>query len=91
MTTSNDQQSDVIVAGADWCGDTRATLAYLQELGVPFDYLNVDEDQRAADWVREQNGGKLKLPTVDVGGLVLSIPDAEQLQAALEDRNLLGD
>jgi glutaredoxin len=91
MTQSNHERNDVIVAGADWCGDTRATLAYLQELGVRFDYFNVDEDEGAANWVREQNGGKMKLPTVDVGGLILSIPDAEELQAALDERNIPGN
>lgn len=79
----------ILIAGADWCGDTRAALAFLNEAGVPFDYHNVDEDSTAANWVREQNDGEIKLPTLDVGGRVLSIPDADQLQAALVDAHFL--
>jgi glutaredoxin len=28
--------------GADWCGDCRRTKSQLNELGVAFDYLDVD-------------------------------------------------
>lgn len=81
----------VIVCGADWCGDTRATLAQLNELQIPYAYVDVDQDPEAAEWVRGQNDGKQKLPTVDVDGLILSVPDEAQLISALEQRGLIID
>ncbi len=74
----------VTVYGADWCGDTSMTRNYLKKLGVPFQYVNVDKQPEGAEWVREQNGGKQKLPTVDVAGKVLSMPDDKDLEAALK-------
>ena len=85
MTHSNHETNPVTVVGAEWCGDTRAAVAALEGMGVAFDFVDVDEDPGAAEWVREQNGGKIKLPTVKVGRQVLSVPDSYQLQAAVQE------
>ena len=74
----------VKVVGALWCHDTRHTLAHLQESDVPFEFFNVDDDAEAREWMLAQNEGQQKLPTVDIGGLVLSIPSDEDLDAAIE-------
>lgn len=76
--------NSITVYGADWCGDTRMTRAQLQRLNVPFTYVNVDADPQGAEFVRANNGGKQKLPTVDVAGTILSIPDEDELEAALK-------
>ena len=82
--------STVKVYGADWCGDTRATRNQLDSLGVQYQYLNIDRDPAAKEWMLKQNGGKQKLPTVDVGGEVLSIPDEIELEEALRGRGMMG-
>ena len=56
---------------------------HLTELGLPFEYIDIDDDESAMAWVERQNDGKKKLPTVDVGGLVLSIPSNAELDVAL--------
>ncbi len=71
------------VYGADWCGDTRRTRAHLDALKIAYEYINVDEDPAALAWVKQQNDGKQKLPTVDIDGKILSIPNTAQLDAAL--------
>jgi mycoredoxin len=76
--------SKVKVYGADWCGDTKRTLRHLDELGVAYNYINIEQDEEAARWVREQNGGKERKPTVDINGRVLSEPSNEELDAALQ-------
>jgi mycoredoxin len=48
------------VYGADWCGDTKKTLKYLDSLGVNYQYINVEEDETASRWVKNQNDGKAK-------------------------------
>lgn len=75
----------VNVYGAGWCGDTRASRALLDEMGVSYQYHDVDSDPKAAAFVREHNAGKQKLPTIDIDGKILSIPDDETLAEALED------
>jgi glutaredoxin len=79
----------VKVYGADWCGDTKRTLAYLDEQGVAYQYVNVEEDAKASAWVKEQNGGKERKPTLDLGERVLSVPSEQELAAALREEGLL--
>ncbi|HJU53494.1 MAG TPA: glutaredoxin family protein [Pyrinomonadaceae bacterium] len=75
----------VKVYGADWCEDTQHTLARLDALGVNYDYVDIERDAEAARWVREQNDGKERKPTVKIGRQVLSVPDDEELESALKE------
>ncbi len=81
--------SDIRVYGAHWCGDTRATRAHLDSLGVKYEYLDVDLEPDAKAWVAEQNDGKQKLPTLDIRGDVLVIPDKADLDRALREKGLM--
>jgi mycoredoxin len=83
-------QQQITVYGADWCGDTTSTLNTLDSLGVPYRYINIDEDPDAKQWVIEQNGGKQKTPTVDIAGQILSVPDEIGLEEALSGAGLMG-
>ncbi len=76
------------VYGADWCGDTQRTLKQLDKLGVAYDYIDVERDAQASRWVKEQNDGKELKPTVDIGGQVLAVPSAQELETALRDKGL---
>jgi mycoredoxin len=79
----------VKVYGADWCGDTTRTLEQLKSLGVAYDYIDIEGDEQAAQWVREQNDGKERKPTVKLGEQILSVPSDEELETALRKNNLL--
>ena len=77
--------SKVKVYGADWCEDTQRTLRHLERLGVDYDYINIEQDAAARRWVSEQNDGKERKPTVEVGGRVLSVPSDEELEESLRN------
>lgn len=79
----------VKVYGADWCGDTRRTLKLLDRLGVAYDYINVEADAQASDWVKEQNGGKELKPTVQLGEQVLAVPADAKLESALREKGFI--
>lgn len=79
----------VKVYGADWCGDTRHTREFLDGLGVAYEYVDVEQDETAARWVKEHNDGKERKPTVDVGGQVLSVPTEHELVGALRELGLM--
>jgi glutaredoxin len=81
--------AQVKVYGADWCGMTRRTLSHLDQLGVPYDYINVEKDPRASEWVKQQNGGKEKKPTLEIAGTVLSTPANRELEEVLRRENIL--
>ena len=80
---------EVKVYGADWCGDTQRTLKHLSDLGVAHRYVNIEQDEEAAAWVREQNDGKERKPTLDVAGQVLSVPTTRELDSALREKGLM--
>ena len=72
------------VYGADWCGDTKRTLNYLDKLNIEYDYVDVENDKSASEWVKAQNEGKERKPTLLVGSQILSVPSEEELEAALK-------
>ena len=82
-------QPQVIVYGADWCAYTRQAVYYLDELGVPYRYIEVDDDPAASQWVKDHNDGLELKPTIDVAGTILSAPTARELDAALERSGLM--
>ncbi|MDP8924549.1 MAG: glutaredoxin family protein [Chloroflexota bacterium] len=84
------QQSDsLVVYGADWCHVTQEALAFLDDFGVDYEYVNIEQDPDAAAWVREQNGGMEVKPTLKLGNDVLTAPRADVLEEALRQHRML--
>ena len=81
--------AEIKVYGADWCGTTTRTLSHLDELGVEYEYIDVEQDAAASEWVKNQNGGKEKKPTLDIAGQVVTEPSNRQLDEILRKQNLL--
>ena len=79
----------VKVYGADWCEDTRHTREFLDRLGVAYEYVDIEGDEGAREWVRGHNEGKERKPTLDVAGQILSVPTEHELTAALRERGLM--
>ena len=68
-----------------WCGDCRNAKRFLGELGVTFDEINIEENERAADFVIRANEGKRKVPTFEVDGRTFNLSpfDAKKLRTEL--------
>ena len=79
----------VKVYGTDWCEETRHVRGYLDRLGVKYQYVNIEQDEPAAAWVREHSGGRERMPTVDIAGQVLTVPSDHELTSALRERGLM--
>jgi mycoredoxin len=79
----------VEVYGADWCGDTQRTRRHLDSLGVAYRYIDVEQDRQASEWVKQQNDGKERKPTVKIGEQVLAEPSDQALEQALRQEGLL--
>jgi hypothetical protein len=81
----------IIVYGADWCEDTRRSLRHLRRLGVPHEYLNIDEDLEALHQAKALNHGLRRTPVIDLGlgGPPLVEPDNDSLSGALVERDML--
>lgn len=81
----------ITIYGADWCEDTRRSRRHLRRLGVPHQYLNIDEDLDALHRAKALNNGLRRTPVIDLGlgGPPLIEPDNESLTAALVERDML--
>ena len=73
----------IVIYGADWCPTTLRALAHLEDKGIPFQYIDIEKDEQAAQWVREQNGGKERKPTIRIGQRVLVEPSNAELDRAI--------
>ena len=56
--------SEITMYGAEWCGDCIRSKRLLNELGVEFNYVNIEEVAGAADKVVEINGGAQSIPVI---------------------------
>ena len=69
---------------------TQRSLAYLDKVGVHYRFIDIEEDDEAAAWVRNHNNGKEKKPTIDVNGEVVSEPTDRELADVLREQGLAG-
>jgi len=60
MTSEN---PTIKMFGADWCRDCRRTKAQLDELGVAYEYIDLEQDPAAAD-VAKEISGRTNIPVV---------------------------
>ena len=77
------------VYGAGWCHMTTDTLAHLKKLGLEYQYIDIDHDRKAAAWVRQQNQGRERKPTLDIDGTILTEPENDELDETLRGLKLL--
>ena len=61
----------------------------MDSLGVAYQYINVEQDQQASMWVKQQNDGKERKPTVKIGKQVLAEPSDPELEQALRQEGLI--
>ena len=83
------KDTNIDIYGTDWCEDTQHTRQHLESLGIGYQYINIEQDADAAEWVKRQNDGTQKTPTVEIRGLVLSEPSNGELDTALRAKGLL--
>jgi len=67
---------------------TARALQHLDDRGIEYDYIDIEKDPAAAQWVRDQNGGQEKKPTIDLNGRILTEPTNAELDEALAQSSL---
>src|SRR5947209_4155176 len=62
-----------------WCGDCRMAKRWFDAHGVAYDYINIEENEEAAETVTRLNGGMRSVPTIVFpDGSVLVEPSPRQ-------------
>jgi len=76
---------EIIVYGTTWCGDTRRARQVFADLGIPYRWIDIDQDQVAADLVKSMNNGYRSVPTIVFpDGSVMVEPSGYQLRQKLD-------
>jgi mycoredoxin len=78
----------VVVYGTNWCAQTMMMRRLLERLGVPYRYVDVEADTRAANQLRWWTGGYVSHPTIYIDGEILVEPSIGELQGALSRNGL---
>ena len=82
--------TNVLMYGAEWCGDCRRSKRFLDSNNVEYTYVDVEEDKSAAEIVVEINGGAQSIPVIVFSdGTHLTEPSDIDLKAKLEALKLL--
>jgi mycoredoxin len=56
-----------------WCGDCRVTKRVLEQKGLAFTEIDIEQDPNAAELVMKVNNGKRSVPTLEYNGQAASM------------------
>lgn len=76
----------VVVYGTRWCAQTQMLRRYLERLGVPYEYVDLEQNPAATQQLRWWTGGYASHPTIYIGGEILVEPTVNELEWALSRR-----
>ncbi len=63
-----------------WCGDCRMAKRWFDSRGIPYEYINIEENDEAAKFVVRVNKGMQSVPTIVFpDGSILVEPNPRQL------------
>jgi glutaredoxin-like protein len=74
----------ITVYGVNWCGDCRRTRRFLNEHGIPYEWIDIDQDKKGEQFVMKTNRGYRSVPTlVFSDGTTLTEPSTQSLARKL--------
>ncbi|HEY7413947.1 MAG TPA: mycoredoxin, partial [Ktedonobacteraceae bacterium] len=75
----------ITVYATTWCSDCRMAKRWLDAHNVSYDYINIEENEDAAEFVIEVNNGAHTVPTIVFpDGSVLVEPSPRELAAKFD-------
>lgn len=78
-------EPQLVVYGTGWCPDVRGSRALLDQAGIAYTYVDLDEDETATELVRQLQRGQRRVPTLLwPDGSFLVEPTDGQLRAHLD-------
>ncbi len=76
--------ADITLYGAHWCPDCRRSKQFLGEHQIPYNWVDIEQDPEAEQFVIEANNGKRIIPTiVFADGSSIAEPSDAELAAKL--------
>ena len=79
---STAKPEEIKLYATTWCGGCRMAKRWFDAHGIPYDYINIEEDEHAAAYVLRVNRGLQSVPTIVFpDGSILVEPGPRQLAA----------
>lgn len=79
-----EENNTIIVYGTTWCGDTRRARAILDENKIDYEFIDIDKDMAAREFVEKTNKGFRSVPTmIFPDKSILVEPSSDQLRKKL--------
>jgi mycoredoxin len=79
---TNEQK--ITMYATTWCGDCRMAKRWFDQHGVAYNYINIEQNDEAAAYVKQVNGGMSAVPTIVFpDGSILVEPSARDLAAKM--------
>lgn len=66
-----------------WCGYCRRLKRQMDEAGISYREVDLDEDPTHGDRIIARTGGFRTVPTLDIGGELFVNPTIQEVRAAL--------
>lgn len=76
-------QAEVVIYGTRWCAMTQTVRRYFDRRGIPYRYVDLDNNPQAVRQLQWLTGGYANHPTVYINGEVLIEPSLRELDWAL--------
>ncbi len=78
----------ITIYGAEWCPPCHMVKNYLKSRGVPFDYVNVDENREKATEISQKTGWNA-IPIIKIGEEYMLGFDRPKIDLALRAAKLI--
>jgi mycoredoxin len=54
----------IVIYGTNWCGDCRRARRFFDQNKISYDFINIDQDKEAEQYVKMTNKGFRSVPTI---------------------------
>jgi mycoredoxin len=75
----------IIVYTTPWCWECKIAMRFLDERGIAYEEVDIEQRPEAAEIVMALNDGMRKVPTLDVEGTIVS---GDRFDAARFEKDL---
>ena len=78
------KKPEITIYGAYWCPDCRRSKQFLGEHQIPYNWVDIEQDEAGEAYVLQRNDGKRIIPTIEFGDRsILVEPSNAELAAKL--------
>ena len=84
MTAGVTATATLTIYSTEWCGYCHRVIRQLDREGVAYDYVDIEQDPAAAEYVMSVNGGNQTVPTLKFAdGSTLTNPSGPDVKKKL--------